>query len=152
MKLIEVIFENLIKGSPAFLQAVNNIKDQGGVLLGTGDYGNVYQVGGRVVKVTTDETELEHAEILKNKTTEHFVRIFDVEVIKNSLGIITMENLDQLSPDDEISEEFIEDLQQEAENLGVDPDELDIWVRGENIKRDNFMKDPSTGRIKMVDV
>ena len=152
MKLIEVIFENLIKGSPAFLKAVNSIKDQGGRLIGTGDYGNVYELDGRVVKVTTDETELEHAEILKNKTTKHFVKILDVEVIKNSLGIITMENLDRLSPEDEITEDFIEELQQEAESLGVDPDELDLWVRGENIKRDNFMKDPTTGQIKMVDV
>lgn len=152
MKLIEVIFENLIKGSPAFLKAVNSIKDQGGRLIGTGDYGNVYELDGKVVKVTTDETELEHAEILKNKTTKHFVKILDVEVIKNSLGIITMENLDRLSPEDEITEDFIEELQQEAESLGVDPDELDLWVRGENIKRDNFMKDPATGQIKMVDV
>ena len=152
MKLIEVIFENLIKGSPAFLKAVNSIKDQGGRLIGTGDYGNVYELDGRVVKVTTDETELEHAEILKNKTTKHFVKILDVEVIKNSLGIITMENLDRLSLEDEITEDFIEELQQEAESLGVDPDELDLWVRGENIKRDNFMKDPTTGQIKMVDV
>ena len=152
MKLIEVIFENLIKGSPAFLKAVNSIKDQGGRLIGTGDYGNVYELDGKVVKVTTDETELEHAEILKNKTTKHFVKILDVEVIKNSLGIITMENLDRLSLEDEITEDFIEELQQEAESLGVDPDELDLWVRGENIKRDNFMKDPTTGQIKMVDV
>ena len=152
MKLIEVIFENLIKGSPAFLKAVNSIKDQGGKLIGTGDYGNVYELDGKVVKVTTDETELEHAEILKNKTTKHFVKILDVEVIKNSLGIITMENLDRLSLEDEITEDFIEELQQEAESLGVDPDELDLWIRGENIKRDNFMKDPATGQIKMVDV
>lgn len=152
MKLLEVIFENLIKGSPAFLKAVNDIKDQGGRLIGTGDYGNVYELDGKVVKVTTDETELEHAEILKNRTTKHFVKILDVEVIKNSLGIITMENLDRLSPEDEITEDFIEELQQEAESLGIDPDELDIWVRGENIKRDNFMKDLTTGQIKMVDV
>lgn len=152
MKLLEVIFENLIKGSPAFLKAVNDIKDQGGRLIGTGDYGNVYELDGKVVKVTTDETELEHAEILKNKDTKHFVKIFNVEVIKNSLGIITMENLDRLSPEDEITEDFIEELQQEAESLGIDPDELDIWVRGENIKRDNFMKDLTTGQIKMVDV
>jgi hypothetical protein len=151
MKLVDIIFENLIKASPAFQKAVNDIKDRGGELIGTGDYGNVYQLGDRVIKVTTDETELEHAEILKGKATKNFVRIFDVEIIKNSLGVITMENLNQLDSSDEIGEDFIEDLQSEAESLGIDPDELDMWVRGDNIKRDNFMKD-SAGQLKMVDV
>lgn len=152
MKLVEIIFENLIKNSPAFQKAVNDIKDQGGLLIGTGDYGNVYQLGDKVLKVTTDETELEHAEILKGKLTRNFVKIFDVEVIKPSLGIITMENLDELGASDDIDEEFIEDLQAEASELGIDPDELDMWVSGQNIKRDNFMKDSATGKLKMVDV
>lgn len=152
MKLVEVIFENLIKSSPAFQQAVNDIKAKGGTLIGSGDYGNVYQLDDKVLKVTTNETELEHAEILKGKFTEYFVKIHDVEIIKNSLGIITMDNMDKLSPKDEISDEFIEELQQEAESLGINPDELDMWVNGDNIKRDNFMKDSSTGKIKMVEV
>lgn len=152
MKLVEIIFENLIKSSPAFQKAVNDIKDRGGRLIGTVDYGNVYQLGDKVVKVTTDETELEHAEIIKGKLTRNFVKIFDVEVIKPSLGIITMENLSPLTASDDIDEEFIEDLQIEANELGIDPDELDMWVNGENIKRDNFMKDSATGMLKMVDV
>jgi hypothetical protein len=44
----------------------------------------------------------------------------------------------------EIPEEFIAKLEQEAENLGIDPEELDI-------RPDNFMID-SSGNLKMTDV
>lgn len=156
MKLVEVIFENLLMGSSAFSDAVNAIKAKGGVFIGSGDYGKVYQLGDKVVKVTTDETELEHAQILKGKTTRNFVKIFNVEPIPfhlETLGIITMENLSPLEPTDEIDDKFIEDLQFEAQTLGIDPDELDIHLHsGTEIHRDNFMKDPATGQIKMVDV
>lgn len=138
--------------SSAFTDAVKSIKDMGGEFIGSGDYGKVFQVGDKVMKVTTDETELEHAEILKGKTTRNFVAILDVEIIKNSIGVITMQDMDPLSPSDEIDEDFVEDLQAEAESLGIDPDELDMWVNVDKIKRDNFMKDPATGKIKMVDV
>ena len=152
MKLIDIILENFLMGSSAFSDAVNSIKSKGGKFIGSGDYGKVYQVGDEVMKVTTDETELEHAQILKGKTTRNFVNILEVEIIKDNLGIITMENMDTLDSSDEIDEQYLEDLQSEAESLGIDPDELDMWVSGDNIKRDNFMKDPITGRIKMVDV
>lgn len=152
MKLLTILFENLLKSSLEFQQAVNKIKDQGGKLIGTGDFGNVYKIGDKVVKVTTDETELEHAEILKNRSTRNFVQIEKVEVIKDSLGVITMEDLHPLDPSQEISSEFLEDLQKEAQDLGIDPDELDMWGSSMSIKRDNFMKDPRTGQIKMVDV
>ena len=39
----------------------------------------------------------------------------------------------------------IDALEKEAKKLGIDPDELDI-------RPDNFMEDPSTGKIKMTDV
>lgn len=152
MKLVKIILENFLMGSSAFSDAVQSIKDKGGKFIGSGDYGKVYQVGDKVMKVTTDETELEHAQILKGKTTKNFVNILDVEVIKDNLGIITMENMDTLDSSDEIDERYLEDLQSEAESLGIDSDELDMWVNGDNIKRDNFMKDPITGNIKMVDV
>lgn len=156
MKLIKIIFENFLMGSSAFSDAVDSIKSKGGKFIGSGDYGKVYQVGDKVMKVTTDETELEHAEILKGKTTRNFVKIFEVESLSfmsEKLGIITMENLDPLDSSDEIDDKLIEDLQAEAESLGIDSDELDIHLHsGAEIHRDNFMKDPITGKIKMVDV
>lgn len=152
MKLIKIIFESLLMGSSAFNDAVRSIKDMGGKFIGSGDYGKVFQVGDKVMKVTTDEVELEHAQILKGKTTRNFVSILDVEIIGDSVGVITMRDMDPLDPSDEIDEDFIEDLQTEAESLGIDPDELDMWINVDKIKRDNFMKDPITGKIKMVDV
>ena len=45
----------------------------------------------------------------------------------------------------EVPEEFLDALEKEAKKLGIDLDELDI-------RPDNFMEDPSTGKIKMTDV
>lgn len=156
MKLIKIIFESLLMGSSAFNDAVRSIKDLGGKFIGSGDYGKVFQVGDKVMKVTTDEVELEHAQILKGKTTRNFVKIIEVEPIhfmSDTFGIITMENLDPLDPSDEVDEQLIADLEAEAQSLGIDPEELDIYRgSGNDIHRDNFMKDPITGKIKMVDV
>ena len=59
------------------------------------------------------------------------------------LGVITM---DIMAPHrGEVPEEFLDALEKEAKKLGIDPDELDI-------RPDNFMEDPSTGKIKMTDV
>ena len=45
----------------------------------------------------------------------------------------------------DIPDEFVDNLEHEAKNLGIDPEELDI-------SPDNFMEDPRSGKIKMVDV
>ena len=45
----------------------------------------------------------------------------------------------------EVSNEFIEALEKESTNLGIDPDELDI-------RPDNFMVHPKSGKLKMTDV
>lgn len=151
MKLIKILLETS-KNSFEFRQLVDDIKAQGGTYIAGGDYGSVFSLGGKAVKVTTDEVELEHAKVLEKRNTDSFVYIHKVDVKKPDLGIIVMDDMVQLSNKDEISDEFIEQLQQEAESLGIDPDELDMWGPGETIKRDNFMKDPKTGKIKMVDV
>lgn len=136
------ILKEVISPSQEYMERVNDIIDQGGEFLGSGDYGSVYLVGDVVKKVTSDEVEIEHAEILKGKQTEYFVPIIDVEVINPKLAIITMPNMEPFTG--EIPEEFIEGLEQEAEQLGIDPEELDI-------RPDNFMKDRS-GNLKMTDV
>jgi hypothetical protein len=136
------IIKEVITPSEEYKETVNNIIDQGGEFIGSGDYGSVYLVGDIVKKVTSDEVEIEHAEILLGKTTEYFVPILDVEVINPKLAIITMPNMEPFTG--EIPEEFIANLEQEAEDLGIDPEELDI-------RPDNFMKD-SSGNLKMTDV
>lgn len=136
------ILKEVISPSQEYMERVNDIIDQGGEFLGSGDYGSVYLVGDVVKKVTSDEVEIEHAEILKGKKTKYFVPILDVEVVNPKLAIITMPNMEPFIG--EIPEEFIEGLEQEAEQLGIDPEELDI-------RPDNFMKDQS-GNLKMTDV
>ena len=136
------LIKEVLTPSPDYLKLIDKIKEEGGIFLGSGDYGSVYQVGDVVKKVTSDEVELEHAEILKGKSTKYFVPILDVEVISPKLGIITMPNMEKYSGD--ISEDFIEALEQEAEQIGIDPDELDI-------RPDNFMIDQK-GDLKMTDV
>lgn len=141
ISLYEIIKE-VITPSQEYMERVNDIIDQGGEFLGSGDYGSVYLVGDVVKKVTSDEVEIEHAQILKGKKTEYFVPILDVEVVNPKLAIITMPNMEVFTG--EIPEEFITKLEQEAESLGIDPEELDI-------RPDNFMKD-SSGNLKMTDV
>lgn len=143
MKLSQIILEGPIQYDPDFNRQVDKIQDQGGKYIGSGDYGSVYLLNGKAVKVTTDEIELEHAEILKGKHTNNFVYIFDVQKLKNNLGIITMEVMGNFKG--EVPDSFIYSLEKEAKKLGIDPEELDI-------RNSNFMIHPKTGKIKMTDV
>ena len=143
MKLSRIILEGPIGYDPEYNAIIDKIKDKGGKYLGAGDYGAVYLLGGRAVKVTTDEIEIEHALKLLGKKTKYFVHIHDVKEMNPKLGVITM---DIMAPHrGEIPEEFLDALENEAKKLGIDPDELDI-------RPDNFMEDPSTGKVKMTDV
>lgn len=141
LKLVDLLKE-VIAPTLKYRELVDYMIDQGGEFLGSGDYGSVYLVGDVVKKVTSDEVEIEHAEILKGKKTEYFVPILDVEVFNPKLAVITMPNMEPFTG--EIPKEFIKGLEQEAEQLGIDPEELDI-------RPDNFMKDQS-GNLKMTDV
>lgn len=143
MKLIKVLTESSLKYTPDFNREIDNIRKQGGKHLGSGDYGSVYAMNGKVIKITTDEIELQHAQLLKGKQTDNFVFIEDVRLINDNLGIITMENMNEF--DGEIPREFVQNLEKEATQLGIDPEELDI-------RSSNFMIHPNTGKIKMIDV
>lgn len=136
------LIKEVITPSQEYQERVNDIIDQGGEFIGSGDYGSVYLVGDKVKKVTSDEVEIEHAEILKGKQTQYFVPIIDVEVVNPKLAIITMPNMKPFTG--EVSDEFIAKLNKEAGDIGIDPDELDI-------RPDNFMLD-SQGNLKMTDV
>jgi hypothetical protein len=143
MKLSKIILEGPLEYDPGFSREIDKIQDQGGKYIGSGDYGSVYLLNGKAVKVTTDEVEIEHAEILKGKKTNNFVFIYDVKKLDTKLGIITMEVMGEYKG--EITNEFIDALEKESSNLGIDPDELDL-------RPDNFMVHPKSGKLKMTDV
>lgn len=124
MRLSHVILGEILYYDPDFEKEVDKIQDQGGKHLGSGDYGSAYLLNGRVYKVTTDEIELEHAELLKGKKTNNFAKIYDVEVINPKLGIIQMEVLGEFKGN--VPEEWIDAVEKEAQQHGIDPDELDI--------------------------
>ena len=138
MRLSHVILGEILYYDPEFEKEVEKLKDQGGKYLGSGDYGSAFLLNGRVYKVTTDEIELEHAEILKGKKTNNFAYIYDVEVVNDKLGIIQMEVLGEFKGD--IPEEWIDATEAEAERLNIDPDELDIWPSNVMVNQKNHLK------------
>lgn len=140
------ILKEVINVTPEYQDLVEKIKQQGGKFLGSGDYGAVFLVGDKVLKVTTDSDELEDAEKIKGLETKYFVHIYDVEVINPKLGIITMEDLETYTADpDEIP---IDDIMDEADQLDIYPD---LEGPGGKIKLDNVMQDKQ-GNVKIVDV
>ena len=143
MKLSRILLSEILQSTPEFDREIDRLADQGGKYIGSGDYGSAYLLNGKVYKVTTDEVELEHAEILKGKKTNNFVYIYDVKVLEPKLGIIEMEVLGEFKG--EIPEEFVDATKAEAERFGIDPDELDFVG-------DNIMVHPKSGNLKMIDV
>ena len=143
MKLSRILLSEILQSTPEFDREIDRLADQGGKYLGSGDYGSAYLLNGKVYKVTTDEVELEHAEILKGKKTNNFVYIYDVKELEPKLGIIEMEVLGEFKGD--IPEEFVDATKAEAERFGIDPDELDFVG-------DNIMVHPKSGKLKMIDV
>ena len=145
MKLFSILKE-ILDPTQEYQELVNDIIDQGGEYLGEGDYGAVFLVGDKVMKVTTDSEELEDAQQIKGQKTKYFVHIHDVEVRNPKLGIITMEDLEPFTGSEK--DVPIDDIIEEAEMLGIYPD---LEGPGGSIKMDNLMQD-KTGRIKVIDV
>lgn len=143
---ISKILREILDPTQEYQELVNDIIDQGGEYLGEGDYGVVFLVGDRVMKVTTDSEELEDAQQIQGQKTKYFVYIYDVEVRNPKLGIITMENLDPFTGSEQNVP--IEEIEEEAEMLGIYPD---LEGPGGSIKMDNLMQD-KRGRIKVIDV
>ena len=138
MRLSHVILGEVLYYDPGFEREIDKLQDQGGKHLGSGDYGSAYLLNGRVYKVTTDEIELEHAEVLKGKKTNNLAYIYDVEIINPKLGIIQMEVLGEFKG--EIPEEWVEAVNREAEQLGIPPDELDIRPSNIMVNQKNHLK------------
>lgn len=145
MKLFQILKE-IVQPSEDYYNLVDKIKQQGGKFLGSGDYGAAYLVGDKVLKVTTDSQELEDAQKIKGLTTKYFAYIYDVEIVNELLGIITMENLQPYTADpDEVP---IDDIYDEADELGISPD---LEGPGGSIRMDNVMQDEK-GNVKIIDV
>lgn len=140
------ILKEIVDPTQEFQELVNDIVDQGGEYVGEGDYGVVFLLGDKIVKVTTDSEELEDAQKIKGQKTKYFVYIYDVEVRNPKLGIITMENLRPYTASPNTVP--IEDIYDEADNLGISPD---LEGPGGSVKMDNVMQDKK-GNIKIIDV
>jgi len=140
------IIKEIISPTQEYQELVNDIIDQGGEYIGEGDYGAVFLVGDKVMKVTTDSEELEDAQKIKGQKTKYFVHIYDVEVRNPKLGIITMDNLQPYTASP--GSIPIEDIYDEADSLGISPD---LEGPGGSIKMDNVMQDRN-GNIKIIDV
>lgn len=140
------ILKEVITPSQEYQELVNDIVDQGGEFLGSGDYGAVFLVGDKVKKVTTDSEELEDAQQIKGKNAKYFVYIYDVEVRNPKLGIITMDNLQPFTGSEE--DVPIDDIKEEADILGIYPD---LEGPGGSIRLSNIMQD-TKGRIKVIDI
>jgi hypothetical protein len=140
------IIKEVIQSTTEYEQQVEKIKQQGGKLLGSGDYGAAFLLGNRVVKVTTDSEELEDAVKLQGVKTKYFVYIYDVKIINKKLGIITMEDLEPYTADpDEIP---FDEIMDEADQLDIYPD---LEGPGGKVKLDNVMQDKQ-GNVKIIDV
>jgi len=140
------ILKEIVDPTQEFQELVNDIVDQGGEYVGEGDYGVVFLLGDKIVKVTTDSEELEDAQKIKGQKTKYFVYIYDVEVRNPKLGIITMENLRPYTASPNTVP--IEDIYDEADNLDISPD---LEGPGGSVKMDNVMQDKK-GNIKIIDV
>ena len=140
------IIKEVISPTQEYQELVNDIIDQGGEFLGSGDYGAAYLVGDKVLKVTTDSEELEDAQNIQGVQTKYFVHIYDVDVRNPKLGIITMEDLQPFTGSEQ--DVPIDDIMEEADMLGIYPD---LEGPGGSIKMDNLMQDKK-GRIKVIDV
>ena len=143
MKLLNILLNEVFDMTPEFNHEVNKLKDLGATFVGHGDYGKVFKLADKIVKVTSDPDEIIHAKLLKGEKTNNFVYIYNVEEINNRLAIITMEDLEEFKG--EVPQNFIQSAEQEAEKYGIDPEELDFIG-------DNIMVDPTTGNLKMIDV
>lgn len=141
MRLIRILTE--MQYDPDFEEAIDTIKKAGGKYIGSGDYGSAYLLDGKVYKITSDELELDHVEILKGKKTRNFAEIYSVRRLTPKLGIIKMELL-QPFRGDQVPEEFIRRVEREARRFGIDPEELDI-------RKSNVMQ-RADGNLKLVDI
>jgi hypothetical protein len=167
MKLSIILQEVILPTNLKIL--LGRLKDQGYIMLGSGDNGIALQKGNQVLKLTTDIDELRHAEKLLNHSFTSIIPIKKVEVLGPKSGIIEMVDAQPLAQEEkeelnsnstkaedyliyggELSnnlsdkmKEFLMDLKEAFTQSGIDTDEID-WSAN-NIM--NFQ-----GRYVLVDV
>jgi hypothetical protein len=145
MKIIQILLSEFFQATPEYITQIEKIKNQDGKFLGKGDYGSVYMLNGKAIKITTDSEEIENAKILQGRKTKYFTHIYNVDQLGDNLAVITRELLYPKEPNYTITNELVKNLKNEATQLGIDPENLDIKV-------DNFMLDKKTNTLKLIDV
>jgi hypothetical protein len=91
------------KTSIQYQELVNGIKNKyNATYLGAGDNGVALELpSGKVIKVTTDSVELEHAEALKDTPSDVIIPIEKVKIVNKDLGYIIMAGADKLTSEEE---------------------------------------------------
>ena len=167
MKLSIILQEVILPTNLKIL--LGRLKDQGYTVLGSGDNGIALQKGSKVLKLTTDVDELEHAKKLIKHSFPSIIPINNVEILGPKSGIIEMVDAQSLtqverreidiqglsaedyllhggSLSDNLSDkmkEFLVGLREAFTQSGIDPEEID-W------SSDNIMN--FQGRYVLVDV
>ena len=126
------------KSSNQYQELVSGIKDKyNATYLGAGDNGVALELpSGKVIKVTTDSVELEHAETLKDTSSDAIIPIEKVKIISKDLGYIIMANANKLTPEEET---LIKDTREDAESYLLDGDKDALNSIKDNVKLLNLI-------------
>lgn len=121
----------------------NNINEANLNYLGSGEYGEAYSIGdGRVLKITTSNSEFEIAQQLENDSApvlESFAKIYKTEIIDNS-KLIILEELNQTSKIENLYYELESYLNEQGLSIQyvghLDTDEIEISEKLQNFIND----------------
>jgi len=132
----DIVLED--KTSRQYRELVDGIKGKyNAKYLGSGDNGVALELpDGKVIKVTTDSVELEHAEALKNKNFTSIIPIEKVKTIKDNLGYIIMSNAGKLTSTERLS---LEDAERDVEAYLFNNDDEALLKLKPNSKLHNFV-------------
>ncbi len=126
------------KTSTQYQALVDGIKSKyDATYIGSGDNGVALGLpSGKVIKVTTDSIELEHAEALKDTSSDAIIPIEKVKIINKDLGYIVMVNADKLTPEEE---SLIKDTREDVESYLLDGDKDALESIKDNTKLLNLI-------------
>ena len=144
--------------------------DQDWTYVGRGQNGSVYRKGEEVIKITTDEVELEHAEKVNGKKFNSLTPIYDLGIHTPNLGTYKMPNMQPAPPqvksaidkkyleiteyietkDESLLDGLPEQLKKFFKQVRIDFQRAGIPLDETDIQGDNVMVDAS-GKIKLID-
>ncbi len=140
------------------------------IYVGRGQNGSVYKKGDEVIKITTDEVELEHAQKVEGKSYPSLSPIHHLDIVEDGLGTYKMpllkpvpstikssvdksyleitrfiksgdqSEIDNLTPS---LQKFFQQVRKDFQSSGIPLDETDI-------QGDNIMVD-SKDKLKLID-